>query len=76
MEGLIKPWEIFPDKGLSASDGMNTHSNFLDIGSGYGFPPFMATGLTGCKSIGIEFVEGRVKTSQDFLKQLSSGHTV
>lgn len=41
-------------------------SVFLDLGSGYGQPCFHTHYLVGCKVIGVELMEGRVKYSEAF----------
>ena len=58
---FIKPWESFPNAALSKLYAMTMHSILLDIGSGFGFPSFIATCLTQCRSLGLEVVEGRVE---------------
>ena len=40
-------------------------SSFLDIGSGFGKPPFHASMQTACPSVGIEIVEARVMVAND-----------
>lgn len=71
LKYFIDPCGTFNDASLTKMYAMNMHSVFLDIGSGYGLPSFMATCLTKCRSHGVEVVPARVKQSNRYVELLS-----
>ena len=45
---------VFADNGINANYMLDQTSTFLDIGSGFGYPGFIASFLSKCDSIGLE----------------------
>ena len=44
---------VFADNGINANYMLDQNSTFLDIGSGFGYPGFIASFLSKCDSIGL-----------------------
>lgn len=72
MSQLADPKELFAKAQLAfdSSFELSSHSIFLDIGSGLGFPTFFAAGMMRCKSIGIEACKARAEQSNLVLSKL------
>ena len=51
---------------------LNSDSIFLEIGSGFGYPNFYATGLTNCRGVGIDISESRIAFSNNIKDSLLS----
>ena len=51
---------------------MTDQSIFLDIGSGFGYPNFLATGMTGCRGVGVEVSEVRAYRSIALVDEVSA----
>jgi hypothetical protein len=73
VSAMMNPVELLEGATyLDATHSLTSSSLFLDIGSGFGYPNFVATAIVGCDGLGIEISDNRVKSCQrvlDFMEQ-------
>jgi len=68
INAMMNPAETFKlFSNLNATHQLTHDSVFLDIGSGFGFPNFVATATVGCEGLGIEIADRRVEDCQHVL---------
>jgi hypothetical protein len=68
IHAMMNPAETFKRfSNLNTTHKLTPDSVFLDIGSGFGYPNFVATATVGCEGLGIEIVNRRVLDCQRVL---------